>query len=647
MDQLFSIILAILALSFLIFIHELGHFFMARLEGMKVETFSIGFGRPIVSWKWQGVKWQIGWLLFGGYVRIAGTDVDKDQDLYQVKDGFFGKSPWARIKVSLMGPLVNIGFALLVFALLWVSGGREKNFSEYTLKSGWIDPQSELFMKGVRPGDEVWSLDGKPYRGMQDLIYVALTSSGPVEVKGAKVDYVTNEKTPFTYHVQPYPNPQRLDKGIKTIGLLAPANFLIYENSQGVSLPESSPIKAVDLRNGDRVVWGQGERIFSLQQLSQLINDQKVLVTVEREGKPILLRIPRVQVQELKFDNSFRDELIDWQFEAGLQGTKFPKLYVLPYNLSNNGVVEATVPFIDKEIEDQTFASTSDSEQFLRQNDRIIAVQGIPVSHSSEILKEIQEPKIYLIVQRNQEPMPLISWRDADHFFDISVSERDVQNIARSFGTNHQVNRSGSLILLGPITPKTHQEIYASSELYKNIEEEYQEQKRQIAAIEDPEKRQQLMELFEKRERKLELGVPIHDLKVEYNPIPTDQFMQAFNDIKRTLSALFGGTLNPKWMSGPVGIIQMFQEQSRSGLGDALYWLGVISLNLGVLNLLPIPMLDGGTIMLSLFEAITGYKIKPKTMEKLILPFAVLLIVFFIFLTYHDLSRLLGGFWKW
>src|ERR1700704_1985386 len=100
------IIFAILALSFLIFIHELGHFIMARRVGMRVETFAIGFGKPIFSWEHDGVKWQIGWILFGGYVKIAGQDFDKDKDPYSIPDSFFGKSPLDRIKVAVMGPLV-------------------------------------------------------------------------------------------------------------------------------------------------------------------------------------------------------------------------------------------------------------------------------------------------------------------------------------------------------------------------------------------------------------------------------------------------------------------------------------------------------------------------------------------------------------
>ena len=131
--------------------NELGHYWMARRVGMRVETFSIGFGRPIVHWMRDGVRWQIGWLLFGGYVKISGQEIEKGVDPYSVPDGFFGKSPWARIKVAAMGPIVNIVFAIILFAALWGLGGRTKHFSEFTHIIGWVDPHSELYAQGVRP----------------------------------------------------------------------------------------------------------------------------------------------------------------------------------------------------------------------------------------------------------------------------------------------------------------------------------------------------------------------------------------------------------------------------------------------------------------------------------------------------------------
>lgn len=647
------IIFAILALSLLIFIHELGHYFMARKVGMRVETFSIGFGSPIFAWEWQGVKWQIGWLLFGGYVRIAGTDTEKDADLYQVKDGFFGKSPWARIQVAFMGPFVNIVFALLIFALLWVGGGRLKNFSEYTTKAGWIDPKSELYAHGVRPGDEIHAYNHQPYEGLQDLLYVTLTSSGPLDVKGDKVDYATGKKSAFEFKIQPYPHPLRLEKSLLTTGVTQPASYLIYDhlpNGAENPLPEGSPMKEAGLHYGDRIVWLDGHRIFSLQQLSSLLNDGRILLTIERGGKTFLARTPRVPVQELKIDSPFRDEMTDWQFEAGLNGVKFSKLYALPYNLTNDGVVENEMRFIDKETELEAFPQVPYSalEIPLQAGDRIIAVDGIPVKKSSQILKLLQNRTVHIVVMRPKEKVPLSSWKQADAVFDASVSESDLEKIAHSIGTSQPITMSGNLVLLKPVNPKTQHEIFTAADKQGSFASELEEQKKQIAQIEDPEKRAQLLQALQQHEKQYVLGIPhVRDLKVEYNPVPTDQFLSVFHDIWRTLTALFSGALNPKWMSGPVGIVHVFQEQSKVSLGDSLYWMGVISLNLGILNLLPIPLLDGGTILFSLFEWVTGKKIKPKTMEKLILPFAILLIVLFVFLTYNDLSRIFGGFLRW
>jgi regulator of sigma E protease len=141
------ILLTFLGLGFLIFIHELGHYFAAKKVGMKIEVFSIGFGKPIYSFKRNGVKWQICMLPFGGFVKIAGMEKEGDIEPSQIKDGFFGQKPFSRIKVSLAGPLVNLVFAFLAFSIIWTCGGRKKNFSEYTKKIGFVEQQSNLYFE--------------------------------------------------------------------------------------------------------------------------------------------------------------------------------------------------------------------------------------------------------------------------------------------------------------------------------------------------------------------------------------------------------------------------------------------------------------------------------------------------------------------
>lgn len=650
--SLFYILVAILGLSLLIFIHELGHYWVARYVGMRVETFSIGFGRPLYSWTRDGVKWQIGWLLFGGYVKIAGQEIKKGTDPYQVADGFFGKSPWDRIKVAIAGPLVNLIFALFVFALLYAFGGREKSFSEFTHKIGWIDPHSELYAKGVRPGDEITSYNGRSFQESKDHLYAPMLSGDEIEVEGKKVDYETGQKTPFRYVVKTYPHPASLEKGIKTTGILKAANYNIYNRQPTGAenpLPEGSPMLASGLRYGDRIVWVDGHLIFSLSQLSHILNDERVLLTIERNGKTMLKRVPRVQVQELKLDPQFKEELTDWQYEAQLNSTKFGKLYTIPYNLTNNGVVENGVKFIDKEKQVEGFPvhPYSPEEEPLKPNDKIIAVDGFPISRSYELLTRLQSHYVNILVARNTSEIAKVNSIEADEDFDQEIELKDLQQIVSTIGTDHTIRDKGDFHLLNPIVPKMRKDFAMSPEKQALQTTEFLAQKKEVESIEDPEKRAQALQLLEHKEKELMLGIPmIQDRRVIYNPSPIRQFENVYQEIVRMLGALFSGHMNPKFLSGPIGIVQVVRENSMVSWRETLFWLGAISLNLGILNLLPIPVLDGGTILITLVEIITRKRMNPKTLEKIIIPFAILLIAFFIFLTYHDITRLFGNLFR-
>ncbi len=649
--SIFYVILAIASLSFLVFIHELGHYWMARRLGMRVETFSIGFGKPIYSWVKEGVKWQIGWLLFGGFVKIAGMETGGEQsDPYQVKDGFFGKSPFDRIKVAFMGPLVNILFALLVFSALFFAGGREKTFSEYTHKIGWVDPKSELYAKGVRPGDEIASYNGIAYQGAKDHLTAPIMANQNLEIIGYKVDPQSKRKIPFAFSIKPYPHPNAMDKEIVTSGILQPASYIIYgDKDPTADLPEGSPMRGSGILKGDRIVWADGEIIYSPQQLSFILNESQALLTIRRGEDVLLRRVPRVLVEEIKLSHEVKEELTDWQFEARLRGTKFSKLYYLPYNLNQAAVVEGPLKFIDKEKESEIFPQHlfSSLEEALKEGDQIIAVDGKKVSQSYEVLQLLQQHRVNLIVERDPKLALTPLWTQADGVFDSQFEWTQLHRLVSEIGISDQPKTSGNLVLLNSIVPKMRKDFAMTPENVQQLQEEMREQALEVANIEDPEKRAVIRHMLENREKQLLLGLPtIQDAKVEYNPNPAAQFNKVVEEIWHTVKALLTGSLNPKWMSGPVGIVQLVHDNSMISWKEALFWLGAISLNLGVFNLFPLPVLDGGTICLSLIEIATGRRLSPKALEKLIIPFALLLIGLFLFVTYHDLLRILSHWSK-
>jgi len=216
--------------------------------------------------------------------------------------------------------------------------------------------------------------------------------------------------------------------------------------------------------------------------------------------------------------------------------------------------------------------------------------------------------------------------------------------LALSIGTETRLQESGLLHLLNPVTPMMRSELAFTPEAKALQAENLAERKKLIEQISDSEKRAQLLNLIDQQEKQYLLGLPEHDLKVNYNPGPVKLFLGVFDEIWHTLKALLSGYLSPKWLAGPLGIVQVAQSSLKSSLKDGLFWIGAISLNLGVLNLLPVPVLDGGHICIALYEMITRKRMQPKTMEKLIIPFAVLMIGFFIYVTYNDILRLFGNF---
>ncbi len=264
----------------------------------------------------------------------------------------------------------------------------------------------------------------------------------------------------------------------------------------------------------------------------------------------------------------------------------------------------------------------------LEKGDRIIAVDGFPVNRSHEILSSLQQHHVNIIVERELEASHP-SWVEADSLFDQQYQANDLIHLVSQIGTTSSNRSFGNLVLLNPVIPKMLKDFQISSESFERLQDQILEQIRRIESIEDPDERAQAWHKQENRERQLLLGLPMmQDQIVHYNPDPFCLFEKVFEEIWHTLKALFTGSLNPKWMTGPIGIVQVVHTHSMISLKEAVFWLGAISLNLGVLNLLPLPVLDGGSICFALYEMITGKRLKAKTLEKLMIPFALLLIGF-------------------
>ena len=372
-----------------------------------------------------------------------------------------------------------------------------------------------------------------------------------------------------------------------------------------------------------------------------IVNEQRVLLTVQRGDSVFLTRVPRVQIEDLRVNYAAKADLHDWAYAKDIKGD-FSSLYFVPYKINNARVVESPVSYIDEgAVVQSSFQSNGQFfvEVPLVKGDVILAVDGQSVSNGEEVLQFMQKRCVQIIVQRGNS-FPSVSWQEADLDFMKGISFEDLQKLSNSIGAETRLSCSGDLCLLAPIEPKPFVSFGFTPSVQEKLSEDLAEQKKQIENIKDAKERDLALKAFAQDQHRLLLGAIFEDRGVLYNPTPWALFLGVFDEIHRTITALISGYLSPKYMLGPVGIVGAMQQGWGFGVKEALFLIGMISMNLGFVNLLPIPVLDGGHICFALYEAITKKRIKAKTMEKLIIPFIVLIIFFFLYVTYNDVSRI-------
>jgi len=166
------IIFAILAFSLLIIVHELGHFVMAKVHGIKVEEFAIGMGPKIFSIQGKETKYSIGILPIGGYVKMLGEEEDVEDDR-----SFSSKSPLRRISVILAGAIMNFLLALVIFTVILSKNG-------YKLPEvGEVQDNSPAYEAGLQTGDKFLNINGEKIFSADDiLVGISMSKGEPIDV---------------------------------------------------------------------------------------------------------------------------------------------------------------------------------------------------------------------------------------------------------------------------------------------------------------------------------------------------------------------------------------------------------------------------------------------------------------------------------
>jgi regulator of sigma E protease len=140
-------------LGVLVFVHELGHFMMARWHGVRVLTFSLGFGPKLIKVKRGDTEYAISAIPLGGYVKMAGENPDDQRT--GSDDEFLSKTKWQRFQVLIMGPLMNLGLAVVLLAIVLMQGAEIPSYQDQPVAIGKVEAGSAGERAGLQPGDVI------------------------------------------------------------------------------------------------------------------------------------------------------------------------------------------------------------------------------------------------------------------------------------------------------------------------------------------------------------------------------------------------------------------------------------------------------------------------------------------------------------
>jgi len=258
----------VIVLGVLIFVHEAGHFLVAKLFRVRVLVFSFGFGKRLFGFRKGDTDYRVSLIPLGGYVRMAG-DTPED-NVAGNPDEFLSKPKWQRFLILFAGPFMNIVIALTFIAVAAMVGLEQTVMQAVIAEVTQGKPGAKA---GLQPGDRIVRAKGEPVADFNDVrVIISMNAGTPIEIQYDRNG--TIRKTMLT--------PEREQGEFGPIGRAGIA--FGTEPLIGRVLP-GTPAAAAGLRAGDRIVLAGGKPVASLEAFAKISDDAKT--------KPIALELAR------------------------------------------------------------------------------------------------------------------------------------------------------------------------------------------------------------------------------------------------------------------------------------------------------------------------------------------------------------------
>lgn len=534
--------LAIIPLGFIIFIHELGHFYAAKRCGIKVNTFSLGFGPKLIGMQRGETDYRISLLPFGGYVQMEGENPTEQTGA----QGEFASAPiGSRAVVVAAGPAVNLLFGLLVYWLVFATGINTDSArliggltglplgEKEAIQIGWVADNGPGAIGGLMPGDTIISVDGDP------ISHWAMFQTRIFTSANRPLDLVV-ERDGERKFLAVIPDAEPSVRG--DIGIIRVSSRMetIVNHVEAGSFAAHAGIQVgdqIESINGKKLhnvpyfgygVWHASEdwRNAKYQALYQSINENQEVLTlgIRRDDESLTLELP-----------------VHWRVKASIQHDSIAQ---------NAGIQDGDV---------------------------LVTLNGASVDNATlySQLKAID----------TREPIEVGLVRDGS-----------LKNVTLTAGLpNSETEPDGALFGLAWQTSLSGMEFGAKT-----------------------------------------APLPDYNFFTGFGK-GVEATWLTFTTVGRTLQQLVGGEVSPKHLAGPIGIANATSRMfDRVGLSSVLFFIGFISINLCIVNLLPIPIADGGQLLFFAVEKIRGRPMPRRAQEVVQQVCIVLLIALFLYITWFD-----------
>ena len=578
-DLLLKVGSIVILLGGLIFVHELGHFIAAKLLGVKVVRFSIGFGPRLFGFTRGETEYRVAILPLGGYVKMAGDDPSKPLAPEDRGRGFLEQKPWRRFVIAFAGPAMNLVFpAVVYFGLTLAQNGSQVPGP----RVGSLAPGAPAAQAGLQPGDRILSVTvpgeaSRPVRWFSDLR--DLVAPHPGEPLVFDVERDGQRLPPVTIRPARELESNPIETTARGVIGVTPAY------TSAVVAPVRSGA-AGPLEPFDRVLSVNGQKVAHAGDLRRAL--------AAAGCAPVAMEVARDSVAA-----------------AATGGAAVP------------GPAAAT-PAPGASAGTATAATARETR----------SLSGVPTCDA--------------------EGKP--TFTPADPGVSTYIASVDPGSPADQAG----LRRGDAIAAMNGERVLSYRDLNARSAAFTRGQPVELTLADGRNATLMPEERVELDELTREPRTQLVLGfqplrssaADLDALLVETVPLsvgPAEAARVAvrnLNEVTRLtvlgIARIVTGDISFKTVGGPIMLFQIAAQAAKEGLESFLFKMALISVNLGLMNLLPVPVLDGGHMVASVLEGVTRRPLSLRAREVANMVGIVLLLTLMVFVFKNDIARLMG-----